>query len=391
MKKQNIFLISANPLGWRKTPYYGGGELITKSIIENIPLINYMVVSTKNNCINIYKNIKVYQTITLNLFNSGILDPINFILFTLQTIFYGYILRKKINIVYASTTNISDLLPAVITGKILNKPIITKLHISIYNGNKNNLKNIYKNLKQENHKLFLIIFKLLSISLSLKLLNYCNIVLCTNENLKNNIENKINRNINVLVVPNGIDIKKIKNLIKNINKKIYDLCFIARLEKYKGIYSFIDIVKTLKITFPNIKVIIIGVGPEYTNAISKVNSLKLHNNIKFTGFLNDARYKYLAQSKFLLSLSTSNEGWGLTIAESLACNTHVICLSNTTLQNVYKNINRVEFFKNKEEIIEKLKEILNSKQNPNINIENKFNIEKIAMIEEEILNVILTN
>ena len=383
MKKQQILLISSNPVGWESTNKYGGGEIITKNFTDNITNFNYKVLSVSPNPFVNNQHINVTNlTLPFRQNLNFIKTFLDFLIWGYKTITWGTNKKNSFDIVYASTTNISDFVPALIIAKLTQKKLITKLHISIYNGNGKFLA-ILKNIKLEKYTTLNALLITIPAYITLKLLRFADLVICTSELLEYSlISTGINKD-KVCVIENGIDINKINKVISDSYKnKIYDLCFVARLTKYKGIYEFVKIVKILKNINPNIKAIVIGQGPEQQNIKNLIIKYKLQNNVKLLGFLKDERFKFMAKSKYLLALSVSSEGYGLTIAEGLVCKTKVIALQNSVLQNVYKSYSNVTFANDIEGVIKNID--LGNYIATNINI-SEFDIAQKAKEEEKII------
>lgn len=70
-----------------------------------------------------------------------------------------------------------------------------------------------------------------------------------------------NVNKNIYVIPTGADIKRFQN--KEIKKdKKFKIIFVGRLVRQKGLTYLIDAIKIVKNKYPEIKLVIIGIGPE---------------------------------------------------------------------------------------------------------------------------------
>ena len=136
----------------------------------------------------------------------------------------------------------------------------------------------------------------------------------TKENLKNvGIDSR-----NIITVPNGVDIEKYRN-VKADKFKEPTICTISRLVKYKRICDLIVAIKIIKREIPNIKLKIIGTGPEETNLKKLTNKLGLVDNIEFLGFVerHDDVIKILKASHVFV-LPSIVEGFGMVVVEAMA-------------------------------------------------------------------------
>ena len=156
---------------------------------------------------------------------------------------------------------------------------------------------------------------------------------------RENPKNKMNKWIN-------------KNIDPNIKLKSITLIYCGRLLKSKGIYIFIEILKSS----PNLKGIIFGsTDPSSKESISEVeiDSIKdKYKNIKFLGNKIDPLLKINEQFPIVLVPSEYGEGLPRTILESLSLKIPVICskealsgIFDTNQLNYAKNNSPQEYFK----------------------------------------------
>jgi glycosyltransferase involved in cell wall biosynthesis len=131
------------------------------------------------------------------------------------------------------------------------------------------------------------------------------------------------QNNKIAVIPNGINIIENKNLEKN-----NDIFFAGRLLDHKKVDVLIGSVAEIKKVKENIKVVIVGQGPEKNKLKSLIKDLNLQNNINFFDFLPEEEYfNKLSQSKLFISCSI-REGFGITVLEALAMGLPVITIDH---------------------------------------------------------------
>lgn len=108
-------------------------------------------------------------------------------------------------------------------------------------------------------------------------------------------------------------------------EKKYDLVFCSRLEKNKGIFNLLEAVKIAKQQKPDIKLLIIGNGPEKKNLESRIKNYGLKDNVIFSGWLETARDVALAYNSAKIFVNPSfNEGGPRVALEAMACGLPVI-------------------------------------------------------------------
>ena len=131
----------------------------------------------------------------------------------------------------------------------------------------------------------------------------------------------------IKVIPNGIDFGEIE-MIKASDEES-DVIFAGRLIKEKNVDVLIKAVKLVRKEIPDIKCMIIGDGPEKSK-LEKLNSdLKMDNNIRFMGFLEDYDdvISYMKSSKVFV-LPSTREGFGIVAMEANACGLPVVTVNH---------------------------------------------------------------
>jgi glycosyltransferase involved in cell wall biosynthesis len=126
-----------------------------------------------------------------------------------------------------------------------------------------------------------------------------------------------------VVVPNGIDWKRIAGIAPSLEQS--DVIYAGRLVEHKNVDLLIRAVKMVKSNVPDVRVLIIGDGPELNNLKSLARELQLENNIHFLGFLEDYddALALMKSSGIFVSPST-REGFGMAALEANACGLPVV-------------------------------------------------------------------
>ncbi|MFH0955624.1 MAG: glycosyltransferase family 4 protein [Candidatus Falkowbacteria bacterium] len=134
------------------------------------------------------------------------------------------------------------------------------------------------------------------------------------------------------IVPNGVDIKhftedcKIEDLIA-LKSKLGELekdKFIITTSRLVEKNAVDDIIKALEHLPDNIKLLILGVGPDESSLKSLVKNLKLENRVLFLGQVNQEYLpKYLKISDIFIRPSLA-EGLGISFLEAMAAGVPVI-------------------------------------------------------------------
>jgi glycosyltransferase involved in cell wall biosynthesis len=129
------------------------------------------------------------------------------------------------------------------------------------------------------------------------------------------------------VVPNGIDCKEIDCIEPSTMKS--DVVYIGRLVRHKNVDQLIKATGVIARSTPDIRVIIIGDGPENYKLKALARELDLEKNILFTGFLSNYNeaLSLMKASKVFVSPS-SREGFGMAALEANACGLPVVTVNH---------------------------------------------------------------
>ncbi|MBE3128513.1 MAG: glycosyltransferase [Actinobacteria bacterium] len=106
-------------------------------------------------------------------------------------------------------------------------------------------------------------------------------------------------------VTNGVEDWVINE--KYLEGEKHSLVYVTYFGKWSEVYSLLYTIKKLKIEYPDIKLVLIGDGPEIPGAKETVKELKLIDNVIFLGRIND-RYKLFEEiNKYEVCLNISEK------------------------------------------------------------------------------------
>ena len=392
MKNNGILLIMTNPNGWRNPKVCGGAEVITSSIINKLIDFDWYIL-LPNQLFDILKN--VYSSTHLHYLPVDVLfqktnvlkDIFQGLLCTLKWVIIGWNMRNKYSLIYSPTTNFSDIFPAKLISTITRKPYIVKYHISIYDESK--VLSIYKNFRKEKNTIIDSFIRAVLARMAIIFMSKAkvNIVVCKylGEQLAKCGINSETIKLNY----NGIDFEKIKTYYdKNIKKK-YDLCFIGRIEKNKGLLDIIEVVDKIKKQKSDILTVIIGDGSYLQEIKNIIRDRGLEKHIRITGFLGSERYKYLQESCIFISPTYAKEGFGLTLLEALFFNVPVVAYSNPIFKEIFAVYDSVKLIQQNISILEDtILELLQNKDNSRPDVSN-YSLNKCVEREKLIISEII--
>ncbi|MDI3549598.1 MAG: L-malate glycosyltransferase [Methanobacterium sp.] len=129
------------------------------------------------------------------------------------------------------------------------------------------------------------------------------------------------------IIPNGINFKEIE--VINPKQEKNHIIFSGRLIKEKRVDLLIKSLPLIKEEIQDLKVVIIGEGPELTRLKQLAENLELSSNISFIGFLsNHSDLISLIKSSEVFVLPSEREGFGIVVLEANACGIPVVTVNN---------------------------------------------------------------
>ena len=179
---------------------------------------------------------------------------------------------------------------------------------------------------------------------------------------------------NVHIIPTGIEIEKFYKekieLIKINNKKIElgitsnDLVvlFVGRVASEKSIDFLINNHNNLLKKNKNIKLLIVGDGPDLEEYKKLSKKYKIEDKIIFTGKVpwEDIPLYYNLSDIFVTASHTETQG--LTVVEAMAASLPVVALDDESFRNTVIDGLTGYLFKNKKEYISRMLELINDKE-----------------------------
>ena len=140
---------------------------------------------------------------------------------------------------------------------------------------------------------------------------------------------KKNPKAKVIIVPNGVDIKYFSDVSKEYS---FDFVSMCRLKNHKRVDLLIEATRRMIDITGNtdIKVAIIGTGPEKQKLITLSRRLNLENNITFFGFIEDYKdaVSILLSSKIGILTTVAGGKGNVVISELFAAELPVIAIGS---------------------------------------------------------------
>jgi phosphatidyl-myo-inositol alpha-mannosyltransferase len=146
----------------------------------------------------------------------------------------------------------------------------------------------------------------------------------------------------IAIIPNGIDLTKYKPI--KVSKKPEDgqtILFIGRLEKRKGAQYLIQAYSQLVQDSPDVKLVIVGDGPERERLELLVEDLHLLN-VSFLGHVSEElKVQLLNEADLFCSPALFGESFGIVLLEAMATDTVCIAGNNSGYTEVLQELGAV--------------------------------------------------
>lgn len=178
---------------------------------------------------------------------------------------------------------------------------------------------------------------------------------------------KVDKNIHI--IPTGIEterfhkenidnkkLEKIKNELK-IKKEDFVILYVGRLAEEKNVEFLIDNHEYFTKKNPNIKLLIVGSGPDYKKYIKR--SEKQKENIIFTGKVPYENIPYYYNIGTIFVTASTTETQGLTLIEAMSASMPVVCIDDESFKNTIIHGLNGYIFKNKKEYKKEIEELIN--------------------------------
>ena len=178
---------------------------------------------------------------------------------------------------------------------------------------------------------------------------------------------------NIHIVPTGIEvdrffkenvnIKIVQDLRKKLGytKKDIVLIFVGRIAKEKNIEFLLNAHKKIITKNPNIKLLIVGDGPDKKRFEELTIEMKIDKNVKFVGKIpwDETEFYYNASDIFVTASTTDTPG--LTIIEAMASGVAPVCINDDAFIGTITNNLNGYIFNNETEYCNLILELANNK------------------------------
>ena len=180
---------------------------------------------------------------------------------------------------------------------------------------------------------------------------------------------KYNFTKNIHIIPTGIEVDRFyeeninKKEVESLKKKLglkknnFTILFVGRLAEEKNVEFLINAHKKLVEYDNNIKLLIVGDGPDKEKYEQLSKSLGLEDNIIFNGKAAWEEIPIYYHACDIFSTASTTETQGLTVIEAMAAGVPPLCIDDDSFKGTVTDGLNGKIFKNEEQYITELKEL----------------------------------
>jgi glycosyltransferase involved in cell wall biosynthesis len=248
------------------------------------------------------------------------------------------------SVVFVPNNTLPNLISGYTASRILGLPLcVVTHHIDVPPLRVSGLKNhsIYGCYRSIEYSRPVSLVKTLAFYTMLSLLKKSNTIITvsnfTAEALKQNGVSKTK----IHVSGNAIDANLAQNINSQTSKKTYHAIFVGRIAKEKGVFDLLKVWKEIAKVRKDAKLLLVGSGLELPCVKEKIATSGLENNVLLRGSCSDKELHNLLNSSRIFIFPSLFEGWGLAVAEALACGLPVVAYDIPALKEVFGNCKSV--------------------------------------------------
>jgi len=140
------------------------------------------------------------------------------------------------------------------------------------------------------------------------------------------------------ILPNGIDLNRFSpqgDKIEWMNDGMFNILFVGRLERRKGIVYLLNAFARVKKELPNVRLVIAGPGVALKPRLKSIIASRKIKDVVFLGKVSDEDLpKYYRSADLFCAPATGRESFGIVLLEAMASGTPVVATAIDGYQNV---------------------------------------------------------
>lgn len=309
---------------------------------------------------------------------------------------FSIVCHVKPDVVFVPNNTLPNLISGYVIGFIFQLPICTVVHHVDIPFSKAGLKDcsVYTSYRNIKYSKLVSLAKTLAFYITLPLLKRAEAIIAVSNFTAKALRNNGVSGAKVFVSGNAVDLDLISKVEPYADEKIFDGVFVGRIAKEKGVFDLLKVWKKVVEVRKGAKLLIIGSGLELSFLKEKILASGLENRVFVRGRCSDRGLYSLLKSSKVFIFPSLFEGWGIAVAEALACGLPVVAYDIPALREVFGKCKSVHLvpIKDVRRMTSIVTKILNSNKNEwsrlgsfSKNFARQFKWEKVAQKDLEAL------
>lgn len=183
------------------------------------------------------------------------------------------------------------------------------------------------------------------------------------------IKEKYNVDKNIYIIPTGIEVerfykenvnsKKVEEIGKKlkITDKDFVIIFVGRMAQEKNVDLLLSAQKKLVEKDKNIKLLMVGDGPDLDNYKKTVKDYGIDKNVIFVGKVPWETVPQYYRLADVFATASTSETQGLTVIEAMAASVAPLCINDESFKNTVEDGYNGEIFKDEDEYVEIVRDL----------------------------------
>jgi glycosyltransferase involved in cell wall biosynthesis len=233
--------------------------------------------------------------------------------------------NAKPNVIFVPNNTLPNLVSGYVISSVLRLPLcVVAHHIDVPFKSENSDGSLYGCYRSLGYCRLVSLAKTFTFYMTLSLLRKAKAIIAVSNFTARALRTHGVSDVKIFVSGNAVDVNFIDNVKPCMGRKCYDGVFVGRIAKEKGVFDLLSVWGKIVKIRGEAKLLIIGSGLEYSAVKEKIVALGLENNVFLRGCCGDDElYSLLKLSKVFIFPSVF-EGWGIAVAEALACGLPVV-------------------------------------------------------------------
>jgi glycosyltransferase involved in cell wall biosynthesis len=244
--------------------------------------------------------------------------------------------REGCQLILAPNNTVPNLLPAYFAHSITRLPLcVVAHHMDVMTKDLHqNFRTVYGTYRKLGYAPFVSFPKTLAFFVIIKLLRKSDACIAVSNFTARTLVQLGVSSSKISVSGNGVDVGFIERFEAS-GREEWDAVFVGRIAKEKGVFDLLEAWREVVLERNSARLLMIGSGPDLQKVRAMVNESGLRDNVVVRGRVEDAEMYALMKASGVFVFPSRFEGWGLAVAEALACGLPVVCYDIPALREVF--------------------------------------------------------